>query len=180
MTRSLHAGQAYLAPLQTLRSRWTIMCSHLTGIASIACTIDIVGFLQSQALGHASRGEGIAIAATHWHIVCGTVAWQTRVANVHKAWQATLLLCAGDLAGKAAAEIALQIEGGTVPEAATSWQHTVCVGVAGQGLTLLDVATQSAPADDMLGAQQLSPSQPRATIHARLPNAYMGAKRHNE
>jgi len=61
-------------------------------------------------LGNTSRGISISIGATNGNIVSWTIAWQTGVTRVRESWQTTLLFGAGDLAGKATAEVALQVK----------------------------------------------------------------------
>jgi len=81
----------------------------LAGISSITGSIDVIPLWQ-MTLGHAGGGISIPIGATNGNIVSWTIAWQTGVTRVRESWQTTLLFGARNLAGKATAEIALQVK----------------------------------------------------------------------
>lgn len=153
---SLHAGQAHLPPIKATGSLGTAMRSRRrAGIPGIAGAINKVSFRQV-ALGYTGRGIGVSIGAAYRHVVSRAVAGQACISRVRESGKPALLLRARDLAGKAATQIALQVEGGAVPEAPSARKRAVGVAIARQWLALLQPILKSTGADSVLHQRQLS------------------------
>lgn len=108
----VHHGQTNLPIFHTLGVRGAFDIA--TDVRIATRTEFNVSILKSGALGDARRWIRVPISSTHWHMMRRTIAWQARVRMIRDTRDAALFLRAGDVAGKATANVAFDAEPRTV------------------------------------------------------------------